>query len=254
MNQLIKPTNTNFPVIDFQSLGFDDPNVRLIQDEILKFTDGHWSSRSGIVFQHGTVMLAAFTAHAVQHFEFDGPVMKDTVVKMSSKELPDIEELNSKIPREEWNTDRFGNTNPPWRHQYIVYLEDPQTASLYTYINSTGGAEIAVGKLEGQLKRMTWLCGKRLGAVVELHEQLVSKQYKKMGPRFQITGWFELVNVPAWLASSAPEQLEHEPIQQIEHTNTWHRKSEPIEQKSSKRPGRPAPWDDGDESEPDVGG
>ena len=167
------------------ALGFDDPNVRLIQDEVLKFTDGRWSSRSGIVFQHGTVMLAAFTANAVQHFEFDGPVMKDTVVKMSSKELPDIEELNAKIPREEWDTDRFGNTNPPWRHQYIVYLEDPQTASLYTYINSTDGAEIAVGKLEGQLKRMTWLCGKRLGAVVELHEQLVSKQYKKWARAFR---------------------------------------------------------------------
>jgi hypothetical protein len=217
---LIGPTSNNIPVaIDFNTLAIVDPRVRLIQNDVLKNVDGLWNSRSGITFPHGTLMLGFFTAHAVQRFEFDGPVMRDTFVAMPGEPLPDVKALNSQIPIETWDIDRNGKPQAPWRRQYPAYLEDPRDAALYTFTNNTLGVKIAVMELEGRLHRMSGHCGKRLGAAVELQEQIVSRKYNKKGPRFHIKDWFELINIPTWLASAAPAQLnKRKPVQQIEHS------------------------------------
>ena len=62
--------------------------------------------------------------------------------------LPDIDELNAKIPEEEWETGLDGKPRPPWQKQYIVYLVDPTDAGIYTYINGTFGARIAFDRLK----------------------------------------------------------------------------------------------------------
>jgi hypothetical protein len=252
VNNLPVRADTNFHIIDFTTLGLSDPKSRLIQGDILKFVAGVYSTKNGISYSHGTKLLAVFTAHAVQHFEFDGPVMGDTVASITSQSLPDIKALNAAVPQEQWPDDLNGHPQPPWRRQYVSYFEDPQNAAILTYINNTKGAEIAVLELEGRLSRMSALCNKRLGAVIELHECIVNRKYNTKGPLFEITGWFELVNVPVWLTSATPLN-QREPLQQIEHKPT---EQKPAVTRADPTPTKhtgSAPWEENvDDDEPDV--
>lgn len=116
---------------------------------------------------------------------------------------------NSAIPEANWQDNRNGGKRPPWHFCWGGYLVDPQDAALYTYINSTSGAKVAVNMIKSQFERMNALRGQQLGAVVELHDRVVSKQFNKKGPLFVVIGWVELTNAPAWLGSApaAPQLL-----------------------------------------------
>jgi hypothetical protein len=78
----------------------------------------------------------------------------------------------------------------------------------------------------------------------------VSKKNSKMGPRFQIKSWFELINLPTWLPAIAPSLSVELPTQQIAYETT--RQDKPAH-KPAKRTG-PMPWETEDDSEPDATG
>ena len=80
----------------------------------------------------------------MQRFEDGMPRKDDVYVRTPTNPLPDIDELNAKIPQDQWDLGINGKPRPPWVHSYAAYLLDPIDASIATYINSSGGAQAGI--------------------------------------------------------------------------------------------------------------
>jgi hypothetical protein len=125
----------------------DDGRDRLIQGTILACVDGIWAARDES--EHPPKLIAMQTAQAVQHWKDGRPVPGETV---TTRPLPDVDYLNSQIPVDQWEEGFDGEPRPPWQHQHIAYLLDPETFATYTFINSTYGAMLAVSDLKEQVR------------------------------------------------------------------------------------------------------
>jgi hypothetical protein len=170
--------------------GFDStaPNDRLIQGDILRAVDGKWSVRNESALP--AHLLALGTTRALQRWEKNLPA--ETIIKQAGKPLPDVDELNSKIPQATWEKGLNG-PRPPWQLQYVAHLLDPTTAAMYTYLNSTRGAQIAVERLESKVRTMRALRGSNVLPVVTLGSAPMPTQFgQKLRPEFVITGWRDL--------------------------------------------------------------
>jgi hypothetical protein len=196
--------NEDLPAItdDPEASGSSNP---LIKGEIVKCVDGRWSMRDGMAIPPDKRFIALGTAEGLQCW-LDG-VRLDTIVKKEGEPLPNLDELNSKIPEEQWDLDLNGEPKAPWAHSFAAYILDPADASIYTYINSTGGAAVAVRRLK---ERIEWMRALRhspgINPVVTLGNRLHSKKFGKLGPNFVIQGEWITLGLPA---QSAPQQLEH---------------------------------------------
>jgi hypothetical protein len=170
---------------DFDVNGQTD---RLIQGTILRCVDGHWSDRDGVSFSTGTQMLVLGTTQAVQHWQDGVPV--ETILE---RPLPDVQLLNESVPEGQWEAGLDGDPRPPYVLQHVAYLLDPRDASLYTYLNSTKGAEIAVERLTQKVKSMRLLRGQKVSPVVKLDSKPMPTKFgQKMRPEFVIVDWRDL--------------------------------------------------------------
>ena len=80
----------------------------------------------------------------------------------------------------------------------VVYLLDPETATVFTFINNTKGAEIAVERLKHRVKLMRALRGNRVVPVVKLDSKPMPTQFGvKQRPEFTILEWRELGGAPS---------------------------------------------------------
>src|SRR5262249_51059134 len=128
-------------------------------------------------------------------------------IRTTTKPLPDIDDLNAKIPKDQWGLGIDGKpTRPPWSHSYVAYLLDPVDASIHTYINNTSGAEKGIQLLKDRVKWMRALRGARVFPVVTLGKRLHSKKYNKSGPKFIVLNFRELGGGTP--AENPPHQLE----------------------------------------------
>jgi hypothetical protein len=127
------------------------------------------------------------------------------------KPLPDIDKLNAAIPKSEWENDLNGNPKPPWSHQYVFYLLDPNSGQIYTYMNSTVGAKILWENLEER-----WTILRQLRGDVYPVVNLSSHQFKsrRWGIVFRadlvVTDWRKIGSGPAGMLTgptSSPLQL-----------------------------------------------
>jgi hypothetical protein len=129
----------------------------------------------------------------------------DYVVEQPGEPLPDVEDLNSQIPETEWSTGLNGEPRPPWERCVRAFLLDPETASVYTFINSTVGARIAVERLEDRTKWMRTLRGADVVPIVKLDSRPMKTNFgKQMRPEFTVTEWRE------FSAKHAFPQIEHQ--------------------------------------------
>jgi hypothetical protein len=196
----------NLPVVvddGFEDSGGTD---RLIQGTILRCVDGRWSTRDGDI-PTGKRLIALATTEALQCWR-EGTVI-DEIIKVPGESLPDIDELNAKFPKETWEQ-RHNEPRAPWVHSYVAYLLDPADASLFTFINSTNGAEVAVNRLKERVRWMRQLRGARVSPVVALGGRLVSKKFGKLGPDFKILEWRDLGGGNLQAPPTAPQQIEHQ--------------------------------------------
>ena len=110
---------------------------------------------------------------------------------ITTKPLPSPEELNASVPMAEWEPGIDGKLKPPWAHVAIVYLIDPRTAGLFTYLNSTIGAHIAWDVLREKVRTMRALRGERVLALVRLSTRPMKTTNfgMKTRPEFEIVGW-----------------------------------------------------------------
>jgi hypothetical protein len=199
--------NENLPTVIADD-GFADGSAddRLIQGTIIRCVDGRWTTRDGTAFAPETRLLALAVTQALQHWHDQMPV--ETIIKHGSEPLPNVDELNAKIPEAEWEDGLDGNPRPPWVKQHVVYLLDPKDASLYTFINSTVGALIAVERLKDKVKWMRALRGAKVVPVVKLDaKQMPTKRGPKMRPEFTVLEWRDLGGLPAATAVPALEHI-----------------------------------------------
>ena len=164
---------------------------RIIHGEILRCVDGHWSLRDGTAINLDTLLLAIGTTEALQHW--DGQIPVEDIPKRPGEALPDVDELNAQIPRSEWKEGLDGQPRPPWQHAYVAYLVSVDDASLYTFVNGTIGARIAVERLQDKVKWMRALRGVNCAPLVRLDSKPMKTRFgQKMRPEFTIVEWRQI--------------------------------------------------------------
>jgi hypothetical protein len=220
---------------------------RLIRGVLLKCNDGQWKDGDGLT--PPSELLVVGTAKGLQCWGKDNDLL-DVVLETPGEPLPDAAELNAKIPQNEWGTDLTGKPRPPWQLNHVVYLIDMETASTFTYLNSTAGARIAVERLAERIANMRFMRGNAVAPIVRLDSRPMRTSFgTKQRPEFTIVDWRDLGgNGPA------PVMLEHkgsgDAALQIEHRPAA---PEPEKQPTVaqerigpdviKRPGKPAQKD-----------
>ena len=203
-------TDVNTLPIHMADDGFGDAldADRVIQGTIIKCVDGHWADRDGIAFPPETKMLAISTAIVLQCWR-DGQPVGDPIIKQPGQPLPDVDELNAKIPELEWEIGLDDKPRPPWQKQFIVYLVNPVDASIYTFINSTMGAQIAFDRLKSKVVLMRQMRGANVVPIVALDSKPMKTKFgQKMRPEFTILEWRQL---------GASEVKDAGPARTIEH-------------------------------------
>ena len=192
--------------MSIQALPAIDTSERLIHGSLLKCVDGRWSTQDAPDLT-GTRLLALTTTRAIQRWQLKEPV--DTVVD-SGAGLPDVDELNAKIPRAEWEPGLDGQPRPPWQRQFVVYLLDTSDASIFTFANGTIGARIAWERLVDRVNWMRALRGTAVFPLIALDNRPMKTQFgTKLRPEFAIVEWRDLgsTGTPG-LESTPPRAIE----------------------------------------------
>jgi hypothetical protein len=176
---------------------------RLLKGSYLKWTDtGGWIDRDGIT--PPSPLLAVAIDEALQRWKDNqADVIRD-------KPLPDPEELNSTIPKSEWEKGIDGQLRKPWAHVVIVYLVNVATGEFYTYTAPTTGAHIAYDAHKEAVITMRALRGVRVMPLVNLSERPMKTNFgMRKRPHFEIVGWKTpgADGDPAIPAKPAPPQL-----------------------------------------------
>jgi hypothetical protein len=105
-------------------------------------------------------------------------------------DTPDVDELNEKIPRLQWEMDLNGELRPPWVMQHVVYLLDIEDGGVFTFCNSTFGARLAVEDLRQRVFFMRELRGEAVLPVVTLGNKLMKTKFgQKLRPHFDVVEW-----------------------------------------------------------------
>jgi hypothetical protein len=168
---------------------------RVIQGQLVKCVDGHWSP------DPPEKLLAVGVRDILQCWKAKKPI--DVIIAEPGKQLPNIDELNAEIPKETWELGPDGNKKPPWQFQHVVYLVDAATAAKYTFASGTVGARIAVDHLRDQVSTMRRLRGNVTPVVALGDAPMATKFGLKVRPSFDIVGWVQLESM------AAPAQIEH---------------------------------------------
>jgi hypothetical protein len=200
-------TNRNETETDFIPGNSD----QVIQGEIIKYVDGRgWTTKEGNALAENLELIALSTRQVLQRWGQQMPV--ETVFAVPGETLPDVDDLNAKIPEEEWEVGLNGERKPPWVRQYIVYLLNPRDAACFTYINGTAGARVATESLSSKVVRMRQLQGARVLPVVTLGSAPMKTKFGvKRRPEFVVTDWrgFSPSAIPA---GPAPKAITREKI------------------------------------------
>ena len=196
----------NVPVLIDNGFGDESDNDRLLQGTRLICIDGEWTfAKDETEVPADKQFLILSTAEGQQHWE-DGQLVEERIKKPDKPLVETVDELNAKIPKETWEEGRNGPRSP-WTYVYAAYLIDSSDGSIYTHLNSTDGAKIATRQLQRAVRwKRAMLGGRKVLPIVTLGEQLVSRQFKKMGPNFIIVDWRDLG--PGLPEQGAPRQLE----------------------------------------------
>ena len=193
----------NLPVVgDGFNDSVGDDEQRIIQGSIIRCVDGEWTDGDGVAFPPETKLLVLATAMALQHWKNKLPV--ETILKKPGQPLPDLDELNKKIPKKEWELGLDKTPRPPWGRQHIVYLLNPHDAGLFTFINGTVGAAIATDRLRNKVVWMRQLRGANVHPLVKLDTKPMKTKFGglKQRPEFTILEWRQLGGDVSTCASS----------------------------------------------------
>src|SRR5262245_26695232 len=133
----LPPVLTRLPALPFA------PD-RIIIGGLAQYIDtrGGWRLHGGDPLDTAREYLGLATRRALQRFVERMPEV------ITAQPLPDPDELNATIPKEEWRIGLDGQPDPPWEREFIVYLLDLKDLATLTFSNHTIGAIRAVTDLE----------------------------------------------------------------------------------------------------------
>jgi hypothetical protein len=197
---------SNLPTTIHQDDGYADVDPAeagrtVVQGAILRCVDGRWRTRENVDFD-GVSMLALAVKQALQRWKEQKPV--ETIIKQTGQPLPDLDEVNAKIPQDTWELGVDGKPRPPWQKQSILYLLDPRDAGLFTFVSSTIGARIAVENLKSKVQWMRSLRGESVVPLVKLTSAPMKTAFgSRQRPEFEVVEWRDL--------SASTEQTVAEP-------------------------------------------
>src|SRR5262249_4821959 len=123
--------------------------------------------------------------------------MSETILlKHPNDKLPNADELNNAIPREQWPIGLDGKPQPPWSKQFVVYLLDIHDARVETFSNNAGGSAVAVRDLED---RIAWKRALHGGQTIYLLTRLADAPWKtrygmRRRPDFPTLGWRQFID------------------------------------------------------------
>jgi hypothetical protein len=176
---------------------------RLIKGTILRYVDGKWSDADGL--QPPEPLIAMGTTECLQRWSNGKPT--EVVMKRGDEALSDLDELNNKIPVEEWENGPDGKPRAPWVRQAVAYFVDPVSAEAFTYLNSTWGARIAVERLAERVANMRRLRGAAALPLVKLESRPMKTKFgTKQRPEFKIVEWRGVADAPKALAAPTPSE------------------------------------------------
>jgi hypothetical protein len=218
----------------------DKPRLIATGSVILKCVDGHWSDGDGLT--PATEMLAVATTIGLQCWS--DKELLDEIVERPGEKLPNVDDLNKQIPRNEWRPGLDGQPRPPWQLNWVIYLIDLESATKYTFLNSTTGAKIAVTRLADKMKTMRILRGAGVRPLVKLDSRPMKTSYgQKMRPEFTVIDWRDFGEASGGLlpGGGTPTLEYHgknkglEARQDAQANNLSHKK----ELNARKKPGKP---------------
>jgi hypothetical protein len=156
---------------------------RLLKGTFLKWTDAaHWLDRDGLT--PPSPMLVIAINEVLQKWK------NGKAEVIGDKPLPDPEQLNSAIPKSEWERGNDNQLRKPWAHVVIVYLVDLGTGGFFTYASATVGGHIAYDALKEAVITMRALRGTRVMPFVNLGERPMKTAFgMRRRPCFEIVGW-----------------------------------------------------------------
>jgi hypothetical protein len=175
---------------------------RLIRGRLLRWNEtAGWTDRDGP--RPPEIMLAVAIGEALQCWKGKKPV--ETI---TAKPLPSVETLNGAVPKNQWEPGPDGKPKPPWVHQHLVYLLDPASGGMFTYVNSTVGARIAVEQLDEKVATMRMLRNARVVPLVKLTRRPMKTFVgMKHRPEFEVITWRQLGGDGGNLSGPSAPQL-----------------------------------------------
>ena len=169
-----------------------------VHGKIVQFKDREHLLRDGTAIPPDQAFLILGARPILQRWEQRIPVEENV-----EQPLPDVEQLNDEIPKDQWELDDNGKPKAPWSPAWAVYLLDPKDAQIYTHINGTKGQKVAYETLRSKIEWMRALRGELVLPIVTLGDELFSKQFRKYRPEFVIIDWRRFGGGPA-----KPKRLE----------------------------------------------
>jgi hypothetical protein len=149
----------------------------------------HWIDRDGMA--PPSPMLVYGVSESVRRWRtIDGVKRPEDI---TTKPLPNPEELNQTTPESEWERQLDGSVSAGWKHEVFVYLVNLATAERYNYSNNTSGAHIAWDLLREAVTMMRALRGTKCFPLVNLTERPMKSKFRPSGmgmrPHFEIIDW-----------------------------------------------------------------
>jgi hypothetical protein len=126
---------------------YDSDQEKQINGPFVKFLDGEWTI-GGMPIDDPYRPIALDVAHTYTRWQ-----NQSVIDEIADKPLPDLDELNAAIPKEEWELDMDGKPRPPWSNTFKIFFLDTATGERSIYATSTIGGKIAWGRLVDKTRR-----------------------------------------------------------------------------------------------------
>jgi hypothetical protein len=203
------------PDIDLTDGDEADRPARSMQGETkLSYVDPDWSANK--VNCNGRELIVWDKTYSIIRWKDDGSGPLEVIPVARDAPLPDLKEMNAKIPQEQWRI-AFGKPEPPYQLQRVLEFLDPITMERLSWPHNVKvfGSSRAADELEGRIKIVRRLRGTDIYPVIVLDHTYMPTQHSPRGkqrPFLRIVKWARLgEHGIEYIDISAPAQprLEH---------------------------------------------
>jgi hypothetical protein len=188
------------------SSGGDDGSNEVIRGDIIKSVDGVTSCKTDPSVNNSTVFLCVGTGFVIQRWQ-DEKV--EYIQPRPGVYLSDLrQELNAKIPQDQWEIGIDGQQREPWEFAWLAYLVRVSDGAEFTFINSTKGCMRCIKELQRRTQNMSVLKMRSVAPIGKLvGKPMPTKHGTKQRPHFEITGWHNIGPDPVAVAAPTTPKI-----------------------------------------------